>query len=112
MLRKSDTSGNTTSEVVKDIIKEKDTKVCTEELMRFYAERLEPTLDGAKMAKKCKDIVPDNPNYKSASDVLNALVAKKPRSDIAKILCVDSGRCDKLWAKQEEPWQKKPSGEL
>lgn len=106
-LRKSDKSGNTTSEVVKEIIKEKDTKVCTDDLMKFYADRLEPKLDAAKMAKKCKEIVPDNPNFKSASEVLHAMVAKKPRSDITKILCLDSGRCDKLWDKQEEPWQKK-----
>jgi len=36
-----------------------------------------------------------------------ALVAQKPRSHIAQLLCVDSGRCDKLWTKEEEPWQKK-----
>uniref|UniRef100_A0A7S2ISR9 Saposin B-type domain-containing protein n=1 Tax=Zooxanthella nutricula TaxID=1333877 RepID=A0A7S2ISR9_9DINO len=106
-LRKSDRSGNTTSEVVKELIEKKDTQVCTEDHFKFYADRLEPKLDAAKMAKKCKDIIPDNPNYKSASDVLNALVSKKPRSDIAKIMCQDSGKCDKLWQKSDEPWQKK-----
>mmetsp|Transcript_107930 Transcript_107930/g.302305 ORF Transcript_107930/g.302305 Transcript_107930/m.302305 type:complete len:157 (+) Transcript_107930:66-536(+) len=110
-LRKSDTSGNTTAEVVRDMVSSKDTKVCTEDRLRFYADRLEPKLDVAKMAKKCKDIVPDNPNYKSASDILKALIAKKPRSDISKLLCVESGMCSALWTKEEEPWKSK-KGEL
>mmetsp|Transcript_123721 Transcript_123721/g.395887 ORF Transcript_123721/g.395887 Transcript_123721/m.395887 type:complete len:158 (+) Transcript_123721:101-574(+) len=101
-LRKSDKSGNTTSEIVKDLISSKETKLCNEDEMKFYADRLEPKLDAAKMVIKCKDIVPDNPNYKSASDILNAMVAKKPRSEVAKILCVDSGRCDRLWTKEED----------
>merc|ERR1712048_864408 len=84
-LRKSDTSGNTTSEVVSDIISSKDSKVCIDEKLKFYADRMEPKLDVAKMVKKCKEIVPDNPNFKSAKDVTNAMVAKKPPSEISKI---------------------------
>merc|ERR1712066_143725 len=90
-----------------DLMTNKDTKVCTEENMKYYADRLEPTLNAGKMAKKCKEIMPDNPNFKSAKDVVNAMVAKKPRSDIAKILCIESGRCETLWDKGQEPWFKK-----
>ncbi len=58
-----------------------------------------------------EDIVPDNPNFKSASDVLKALVAKKARSlwqtaTLESSLCsrglqapATEGRTTKLWHK-------------
>merc|ERR1719356_1610009 len=77
--------------------------VCNEEKLRQYAEFLE--LKAKTMVKKCNEMVPEKFEYKSAQDLRTALVEKKPRSAVAKLLCIDSKRCDQLWSHEEEPWR-------
>eukprot|EP00746_Dinoflagellata_sp_MGD_P125281 gnl/MRDRNA2_/MRDRNA2_60019_c0_seq1.p1 gnl/MRDRNA2_/MRDRNA2_60019_c0~~gnl/MRDRNA2_/MRDRNA2_60019_c0_seq1.p1 ORF type:complete len:157 (+),score=34.30 gnl/MRDRNA2_/MRDRNA2_60019_c0_seq1:71-541(+) len=98
---------NSTIDIVKDMIKNHKDVVCDEERLKFYADRVQPKLTTKKMKKHCESIIPDDPSYKSAQTLRDALIAKKARSDITKILCLESGRCAKLWEKAEEPWQKK-----
>ena len=53
-LRKSDTSGNTTREVVTDIINNKHMKVSTLDHMQYYAGRMDPPQKSPdKMVTKC-----------------------------------------------------------
>merc|ERR1712050_135413 len=99
-LRKSNTT-HPAGEVVKELIAEKDAKVCTEENFQFYAARLKSKPSAKKMAKSCKKIVPDNPAYKSAKDFMAAMKDKKPRGEVTKILCLETGQCERLWTKEE-----------
>mmetsp|Transcript_6679 Transcript_6679/g.17951 ORF Transcript_6679/g.17951 Transcript_6679/m.17951 type:complete len:165 (-) Transcript_6679:104-598(-) len=91
------------SEVVGSLFSDRDKKVCSEEKLQPYADYLK--LKAPNMAKKCKSMVPEKFEYKSAQDLLKYLLEARPRSAIAKLLCVESGKCEKLWTKEEEPWQ-------
>merc|ERR1712008_52662 len=90
-------------EVVGMLFSDREALVCNVEKLQTYADFLGFKAD--KMAKKCKEIVPERFEYKSAQDLKAALVEGKPRSQVAQLLCVDSGKCEKLWTKEEEPWR-------
>merc|ERR1712048_586792 len=94
---------------------ERDKHVCEEEKLQPYADYLK--LKKEKMVKSCKGMVPEKLEYKSAQDLKKLLAEQKPsRSAVANLLCVEGGRCEKLWTKEEEPWmnwkKKAASGEL
>ena len=104
--RKELTSGHdkkSASEAAAELFKEREKYICHEEKLQSYAEKL--NLKPATMVKKCKAIVPEKFEYKSAQDLKKMLIEKKPRSDVSQLLCADSGRCEKLWDKEEEPWR-------
>eukprot|EP00927_Polykrikos_kofoidii_P059453 TRINITY_DN54602_c0_g1_i1.p1 TRINITY_DN54602_c0_g1~~TRINITY_DN54602_c0_g1_i1.p1 ORF type:complete len:170 (-),score=39.73 TRINITY_DN54602_c0_g1_i1:317-826(-) len=92
-------------EAAKEIFTKRDSLVCAEDKLKSYADYV-----GVKvsvMVDKCKSIVPEKFEYKSAQVLKTLLQEKKPRSEVVKLLCVDSGRCNRLWQKEEEPWQNK-----
>mmetsp|Transcript_45374 Transcript_45374/g.117433 ORF Transcript_45374/g.117433 Transcript_45374/m.117433 type:complete len:162 (-) Transcript_45374:63-548(-) len=91
------------SEIVGSLFTDRDTKLCTEEKLQSYADYLK--IKAPSMVKKCKSMVPEKFEYKSAQDLRKALLEGRPRTAVAKLLCVESGRCDQLWTKEEEPWQ-------
>eukprot|EP00931_Biecheleriopsis_adriatica_P040241 TRINITY_DN23043_c0_g1_i1.p1 TRINITY_DN23043_c0_g1~~TRINITY_DN23043_c0_g1_i1.p1 ORF type:complete len:163 (+),score=37.57 TRINITY_DN23043_c0_g1_i1:24-512(+) len=88
--------------IVSDLFTNRTTHVCNEEKLKPYADYLE--LKVGTMVKKCNSMVPEDFNYKSAQDLRNALVHKEKRSKVAKLLCIDSTRCESLWSREEEPW--------
>mmetsp|Transcript_96561 Transcript_96561/g.216251 ORF Transcript_96561/g.216251 Transcript_96561/m.216251 type:complete len:171 (-) Transcript_96561:61-573(-) len=96
-----DRKGN--NEIAALLFSEREKRVCSEELLKPYADYLK--LKPAAMVKTCKNIVPEKFEFKSAQDLRSSLASKKPRSAIAQLMCVEGGRCEKLWSKEEEPWQ-------
>mmetsp|Transcript_85757 Transcript_85757/g.255651 ORF Transcript_85757/g.255651 Transcript_85757/m.255651 type:complete len:164 (-) Transcript_85757:89-580(-) len=91
------------NEIVGSLFTDREKHICSAEKLQPYADYLE--MEEEKMVKHCKSIVPDKFEYKSAQDLRKALAEAKPRSTIANLLCVQGGKCEKLWTKEEEPWQ-------
>eukprot|EP00397_Hematodinium_sp_SG-2012_P022276 GEMP01023068.1.p1 GENE.GEMP01023068.1~~GEMP01023068.1.p1 ORF type:complete len:145 (+),score=28.08 GEMP01023068.1:79-513(+) len=88
--------------IVEELFKEKKTQVCTKEKLQSYAKHVSKSVN--KFVKQCANLIPDNPNYKSAQ-TLKELAINGKRSEVAQSLCIDSGICKELWGKEEEPWQ-------
>ncbi|CAE8711882.1 unnamed protein product [Polarella glacialis] len=91
------------SEVVAKLFSDRDQLICSETKLKAYAEYLD--IPAKTMAKKCKSIMPDKMEYKSAQSLKKLLLEQKPRSALVEQLCSSSTVCDKLWTKAEEPWR-------